>query len=512
MPSESLSLYLVGAFLTALFAALAGTWIVRRWAIRRGHLDVPDDERRIHSLPTPNVGGMAIALTATATFVAWSFWIVPGEVVRPEILAMLLGGLLMFGVGFWDDTQHVSAFKKFGLQLVIAGGAFFGGVQILGISFGSIWQGEFSGVLSFAITTAWIVGTTNAFNLIDGSDGVAAGAALFASASLGVIFALNADPLGALMATILVGACLGFLFFNFPPASIFMGDSGSLFLGYTLASLGVITTQKSSTLIAVTIPVIAFGLPLLDTSIAIIRRFLRRQPIFMPDRGHIHHRLRDLGHSPRTVAILIYVACAGFASLSLLVAAPGRPTVLPVFVVAAAVLVIGVQRLRVPELAELSRLVGRGLQQRLVISHNVQMHTATEALLDAADGDAIVTALEMAFSGSEFSRFELWVPKSLAGPLLNSGNALVRSDVTGCEVSKTYERLINAELEVEFTFPVYENAKRVGRFSLFRSSDGDRLYSDMRIVARQLVPALVRALTRLASAAPRSASSSALSS
>lgn len=508
MIDSNLPLLLTGAFITALVLALLGTHSVRGWAVRRGFLDIPDEERRIHSLPTPNVGGMAIALAAVASFIAWSFLVLPGQVYRPDILSMLLGGLAMFLVGFWDDTRHIKATTKFLLQIVIASAVFFGGVQIMGVSFGRFWEGEFTGVLSYLITTIWIVGTTNAFNLIDGSDGVAAGAALFASISMGVIFALQGDPLGALMATILVGACLGFLFFNFPPASIFMGDSGSLFLGYTLATLGVITTQKSSTLLAVVIPVIAFGVPLLDTSIAIVRRYLRSEAIFNADRGHIHHRLSDLGHSPRGVALLLYVACAGFASLALVLAAPGRPTVLPVFLVAATVLVLGVQRLKVPELSELGRVVGRGLQQRRVISHNVRLYSAAEALQTAETGREVLEALELAFRSSEFSRLEIWLPEHLGAPLAPVLGDRVRKDGLGYKVSMTFERLLRPELEVELSVPLFDRGEKVGRFSLYRSAEGPRLFTDIRLVSRGLGPVLVRTLRSISGPQVARASSS----
>lgn len=497
MFDSNFPLLLTGAFLTALLLGLAGTRSVRSWAIRRGFLDMPDEERRIHSLPTPNVGGMAIALGSAATFMAWSFLVLPGAVYRPDLLAMVLGGLAMFLVGFWDDTRHIKATTKFALQFVIASAVYFGGVQILGVSFGRFWEGEFTGIISYIVTTIWIVGTTNAFNLIDGSDGVAAGAALFASIAMGVVFALQGDPLGALMATILVGSCLGFLYFNFPPASIFMGDSGSLFLGYTLATLGVITTQKSSTLLAVIIPVIAFGVPLLDTSIAIVRRYLRHEPIFSADRGHIHHRLSDLGHSPRAVALLIYIACAGFASLSLLLAAPGRPTVFPVFLVAAAVMIVGVQKLKVPELSELARVMGRGLQQRRVISHNVRLYSAADALRTSKDAENVLDALDLAFHGSEFSRLEVWVPESLGGALETSVGERVQRDGTGYKIHMTFERLLRPEFEVELTVPLFDGGEKIGRFSLYRSAEGPRLFTDIRLVSRGLGPVLVRALKNL---------------
>ena len=299
------------------------------------------------------------------------------------------------------------------------------------------------------------------------------------------------------MATILVGSCLGFLYFNFPPASIFMGDSGSLFLGYTLATLGVITTQKSSTLLAVVIPVVSFGVPLLDTTIAIVRRYLRHEPIFNADRGHIHHRLSDLGHSPRAVALLIYIACAGFASLSLLLAAPGRPTVLPVFLVAAAVLMVGVQKLKVPELAELARVMGRGLQQRRVISHNVRLYSAADALRSATEASDILKALDLAFHGSEFSKLVIWVPESVGAPLGMVLGEHVQRDRAGFKIHMTFERLLRPEFEVELTVPLLDAGERIGRFSLYRSAEGPRLFTDIRLVSRGLGPVLVGALKNL---------------
>lgn len=489
--SGILPILLGGAFVTALAGALIGTFLVRKWARVKGYLDFPD-RRRVHTEPTPNVGGVAVALVSTVTFSAWSVLLLPGDFRRPEIVAMTLGGLAILAVGFRDDVQHLRAWTKFGLQFLIASAVFVAGIRIAGGSF-LIWEGTLPLLVSYLITTVWIVGTTNAFNLIDGSDGVAAGAALFASASMGVVFAVLHDPLGALMSVVLVGACLGFLFFNFPPASIFLGDSGSLFLGYTLATLGVITTSKASTVVAIAIPVVAFAVPLLDTTIAIARRFLRREPIFKPDRGHIHHRLRDLGHSPRTVALTIYVVSACLAGLSMLLAARDETLILPVFVVAAAILVIGVQRLNVPELAELTRVIGRGFQQRWVIAHNLRLQAASEALRAADDASAIIEALELGFEGSEFGRLQVWVPSDLGSSLLGLKDSRVAVDGSGIKVDLVFGESVPAT-PIEIRVPVHFSGQHVGRFSLFRTSKGERLFTDLRLIPGLLVPSLVTAL------------------
>jgi UDP-GlcNAc:undecaprenyl-phosphate GlcNAc-1-phosphate transferase len=491
----NLPLLLSGAFVTALALSLMGTYVVRSWAVGRGYVDHPDDARRIHSTPTPNVGGIAVAVATLASFLVWGAFAVPDLGTRPEILAMLGGGAMIFALGLWDDIHHLGAATKFAAQVAIASIVFFGGVKILGVGFGNVWHSQLVGVVSWAATVLWIVGTANAFNLIDGSDGVAGGAAVFASMSMGIVFALYGDPLGALMATILVGATLGFLFFNFPPATVFMGDCGSLFLGFTLATLGVITTQKASTLVAVAIPIVAFGVPLLDTLIAIVRRYLRHEPIFAPDRGHIHHRLRDLGLSSRGVAVMLYIACAGCASLSMALAAPGRTTVLPVFVVAGAVLVVVVQRLNVPELTELSRVVHRGFQQRSVISHNVRMHQLEEELSSVRSGAGLLEALRKAFGGSEFSAVELWLSGGYGDALLDAESLQVQDG--GTRLRLELERPLRPDLEFEIRLPVVVDGVQIGRLSLFRTTSGRRLFTDVRLVGRLVTPTLASTLGRL---------------
>jgi len=492
----NLPLLLTGAFVTALALSLTGTYVVREWAIRKGFVDHPDDERRIHTRPTPNVGGIAVASATLLTFGAWGSFVLPDFTRRPEIIAMLAGGGLIFGLGVWDDIHHLRARTKFALQVAIASLAFVGGVRILGIEFGDVWFSQLAGLGSWFVTVIWIVGTTNAFNLIDGSDGVAAGAAVFAAMSMGVVFALYGDPLGALMATILVGAAVGFLYFNFPPASIFMGDSGSLFLGFILATLGVITTQKATTILAVTIPIIAFGVPLLDTTIAIVRRYLRHEPIFAPDRGHIHHRLSDLGLSSRGVAGMLYIACAGCASLSLVLAAPGRTTVLPVFIVAGAVLLVVVQRLNVPELTELSRVVGRGFQQRSVISHNVRIHMLAASLESAGSVREVVDALREALGGTEFSEIEIWSRGRELEALADADG--VEVGVGGHRIRIEFERSIDPDQRYEIRLRMPLAGDPDARLSLYRRTTGPRLYTDVRLVARLLAPALSGALERLA--------------
>ncbi len=237
---------------------------------------------------------------------------------------------------------------------------------------------------------------------------------------------------------------------------------------------------------------IAFGIPLLDTTIAIVRRYLRHEPIFAPDRGHIHHRLRDLGLSSRSVAIFLYVACAACASLSMLLAAPGRSTVLPVFVVAGAVLILGVQRLNVPELHELSKLFGRGLEQRSVISHNVRLHGAARTLKHVMTGRELLSTLRRTFARSEFSSVALWVDGIHGRPLADLED--VSADAEGYLAEMRFERPLRFENEYEIRVPIPFSDGRNGWLSLFRRPSGSRLFTDIRLVAGVLAPAVAEAL------------------
>lgn len=483
------------AFVASLTLSAVVVLLLRPIALRRGWVDQPGG-RRVHSDPTPNVGGVAVAVGTAVPLVVVLALFRSDVLFRPELGALVGGGLAMLGLGFIDDQKNLRAGVKFGIEWLVGSLAFWAGARILGAGVGPAGLSSFPLWASYGLTVFWVVGATNAFNLIDGSDGIAGGAAAFASGTLAVVFLLNGEPVGLLAATILVGAALGFLLFNFPPASIFLGDGGSLFLGYTLAVLGVITTTTASTMLALAIPVFAFAVPLLDTSIAILRRFLRREPIFSPDRGHIHHRLRDLGHSPRAVALSIYGVCALFAGLSMLLAASDRPTVLPVFIIAGLILILIVQRLRVPELMQLAAVLGRGFQQRGVIRHNVRLLASAEAVAATVSGPDVVAALKALTEEGEFVQLELRFDDDRAllqrlGVTSSPGPLVLGSSG---EESRWRER---APSWVEIRVPVTVAPHLVGTLSLYRPSTGEHLYTDLRLLSSPLGEQVAIALRRL---------------
>jgi UDP-GlcNAc:undecaprenyl-phosphate GlcNAc-1-phosphate transferase len=344
----------------ALIFSILLTPLFRNFALRRGWVDQPDNNRKIHSVAVPRIGGVPIALASAASVGLVMFVGRHGKlpIEHFELFWRLLPAFaLVFLTGLWDDLIGLKPWQKLAGQTAAAALACWAGLRIEGIAdhmLPAIW--------GMALTVVWLVGCTNAFNLIDGSDGVATGVGLFAALTTGIAALLHGD-IGLMMATApLAGALCGFLWFNFNPASIFLGDCGSLWVGFMLGSYAVIWSQKSATLLGMTAPVIALSIPLLDTGLAIARRFLGHQPIFRPDHGHIHHRLLERGLTPRRVALLIYGASGLAACLSLLQSAVRDGAEGIVIVLFCGSAWFGIQYLGYREFAIAARLVHHGFR------------------------------------------------------------------------------------------------------------------------------------------------------
>lgn len=304
--------------LLSLFSFVLGlilTPLVRETVRRLKVLDHPDNFRKLHARPIPRAGGAAILFSYLGAFALLMLLPVQGSTylqANSDVVNNLLPAvILVFLTGLVDDLLSLKPWQKFAGQAVAAGLAYAAGVRIL---FGVAWMDAW---LSLPLTVIWLVGCSNAFNLIDGLDGLAAGIGFFATLTMLVAGLLHGNVPLVMATAPLAGALLAFLCFNFNPASIFLGDSGSLLIGFTLGCFGIIWSQKSTTLIGMTAPMMALAIPLLDTGLAMARRFLRRRPLFSGDRGHIHHRLLDRGFSPGKVAMLLYGVCLLGAALSL---------------------------------------------------------------------------------------------------------------------------------------------------------------------------------------------------
>jgi UDP-GlcNAc:undecaprenyl-phosphate GlcNAc-1-phosphate transferase len=298
--------------------SLVLTPLVRNLAWRYGVVDQPDQQRKKHSVPIPRMGGVAIF---AAVIGAYSLLLVvrlsSGAIVwadLPLVLRLLPALSVVFGIGLIDDIVSTHPWLRLAAETVAAILAWIGGVHVSAID-GYSFSGA---VVSFIVTVLWIVTCTNAINLIDGVDGLAAGVSLFASITMSVAALLSHNFPMALAVVPLVGSLLGFLRFNFSPASIFLGDCGSLTLGFLLGCFGAVWAEKSSTLLGLIAPLMVLAFPLLDVGLAVVRRLLRGQPIFAADDAHIHHKLLSLGFPPRHLLFIIYGICAVGSAASLL--------------------------------------------------------------------------------------------------------------------------------------------------------------------------------------------------
>ncbi len=296
----------IAALLAAAAIALISTPLVRSLAFRVKAVDVPRDGRRMHDHPVPRMGGLAIFFG----FILSVLLFLP---LTPQLRGMLLGGVVIVILGVFDDIYALPALPKLLVQIGAALIAVGTGSRIEFLSnFNIFSQDPFweLGILAVPISVLWIVGITNAVNLIDGLDGLACGVSTISSMTFLVIALIVSEPEVAILTAALAGACIGFLPYNMNPARIFMGDTGSTFLGFILACTSIQGLFKFYAIISFAVPFLMLGLPIFDTAFAILRRLSRGQSPMHPDRGHIHHRLIDMGFSQKQAVATLYIISA----------------------------------------------------------------------------------------------------------------------------------------------------------------------------------------------------------
>ena len=328
------------AFVVSLFVMPA----VILLANRTGALDAPN-ARKVHKKPIPRIGGLGIytGFMAAIIVVALKFGL-DGEQVK-ETVGLMVSGSLIVALGLIDDYKNLPAKVKLAGQFVAAGvlvGLFDVRIDFMTDPFGDYFYLDH---LAIPATIFWLVGLTNTVNLIDGLDGLAAGVAAIASFTIMLIALEQSFVLVAVMTAALAGAAVGFLKYNFNPAEIFMGDSGSMFLGFMLAGISVTGAVKSVAAIALVVPIFALGLPILDTTFAIVRRLRGGVPIFKPDKGHLHHRLLNVGFTQRQAVLLMYVISALFGLSAIALTAVSYQIAVMILLVVVAAIIYGVRKL-----------------------------------------------------------------------------------------------------------------------------------------------------------------------
>jgi UDP-GlcNAc:undecaprenyl-phosphate GlcNAc-1-phosphate transferase len=297
------------AFFAALVTVLILTPFVIKFAIWFGAIDKPN-ARKVHQKIMPRLGGLAIFIGVIAGYFA-------GGLFEEKIKTISVGAILIIIIGILDDKFELSAKTKFVGQLVVAFLILASGLKIDFIAVPGVGK-FFLGFWSYPLTVFWIVAITNAINLIDGLDGLSAGVSGIGIATIGIMALLSGKMLIFTLALILLGSIIGFLFYNFHPAKIFMGDTGALFLGYSISILSLLGLYKSVTLFSFLVPIIILGVPVFDTTFAIIRRIVNKKPITAPDKSHLHHRLLALGLSHRGTVLAIYAFGILFSAAAIL--------------------------------------------------------------------------------------------------------------------------------------------------------------------------------------------------
>ena len=301
------------AVAAALAVSFAATPVVKWFARRVGAMDVPGDARRIHKTPIPRLGGLAI-------FVGFVISAILLADITGQIKGVFIGAVIIVIVGAVDDIKPLPALFKLLVQVIAALIAVYFGVVIDTFAnpfvFGSSAYIHLN-ALSIPITVIWIVAITNSVNLIDGLDGLSVGVSTISSIVMIILSVMVSDTNVAVIMAALAGACLGFIPYNFNPAKIFMGDAGALFLGYMLATMSILGLFKFYAAVSFVAPILMLALPLFDTSFAFLRRLLKGKKPWMPDRGHLHHRLLDMGFSQKQAVLLLYVISGvlGFAAI-----------------------------------------------------------------------------------------------------------------------------------------------------------------------------------------------------
>jgi UDP-GlcNAc:undecaprenyl-phosphate/decaprenyl-phosphate GlcNAc-1-phosphate transferase len=492
-------------FTGSMLISLLLTRLVRNLALRRGWVADPSSHHT-HCGLIPRIGGIAIFtsfVTVTCTLVlASSASGIDIGLNSRTIFYILLPGALIFLLGLYDDIYSANPRVKILFQ-VIAGAMLYGaGIGKFGLP-SLLGLGDLAW-LSLPLTIFWVLWITNAFNLIDGLDGLAAGSSLLSTLTVFAVCLISGNAQISLLAVVLAGATMGFLRFNFNPASIFLGDSGSLFLGFTLSALALAGSEKTPTIVAVALPVVSFGLPLLETLLSVIRRYLSGRPLFSADREHIHHKLLERGHTHRQAVIILYGASALCGLLSLFLLQPGSGAVAIVLFTLGICVWMGVKRLGYYELDELGRAAQRTMDQRRVIANNLAIRRAGNKLAEARNFLQICCILQEEFEVNDFDGFQLNLANVPAEYPLHEEFWFFAQDrkdehryawykpAQDNDSDQTFWHKWALTLELETT-----SRHRFGCFTLYRSQSDKPLMVDLELLTSDFTRSLADAVERL---------------
>jgi UDP-GlcNAc:undecaprenyl-phosphate GlcNAc-1-phosphate transferase len=492
-------------FVIATVVAVVATPLVRALACRLGIVDEPDGFRKLHGKRVPLLGGVAVylafLLSMAATYVLAGKGNAREFLHSGDLIAIAVGATVVLAIGAWDDARGMRARWKFLGMLLVALGMYAAGFRIGAVSnpFGSAFDLSW---LALPVTLFWFLGCMNAINLIDGMDGLATGVVFFASATLFATSVLFGNAAPAVLCAALAGAALGFLFFNFHPATIFLGDSGSLLLGFLLACVGLRGSQKSHMVVALLIPVVALGLPIFDTALAIVRRRFEALPMSFSDRHHVHHKLLEMGLSHRAAVLILYAACGALGCMALLMAAVRSGQAAVVLVALAALSVPALRVISRHELQLIRKSFGDYTGRRRA---GVQCRTAAHVAAASMPNDDSAGELWETFAGAaeklQLEEATLTVfGRDKSGPRTYHWRLGQTGGSTDCPAGGSDEAAKGdrpADTEWTVAFPLHRNGTMVGRLYVRKYTSGDAVARELPEALHELSLALGMHLERV---------------
>jgi len=470
---------LLSAFLVALVVSAVLTRWTRDIAIAHRWVSHPTLTRHVHNRPIPRLGGIAIFLSlwTTVLTLCWTSRSSPSDDPTSRFaLTIFLPCTLVFVIGLVDDFRGVNARVKVAVEVVAAAMLYFNGYGITELP-GHAGGWKLGWPIGLALTIIWVLWVTNAFNLIDGLDGLAAGSALFSAVVTAAVALVHRQSGMLFLAIPLAGSIAGFLRYNFNPATIFLGDGGSLTIGFLFSALALAGSEKSPTLVAVAIPLVSLGLPIMEVGITVIRRLLSGRGLFTADRDHIHHKLLSLGISHRQAVLVLYGVTACFGLLSLFLMSPDGKAIGTALTILGLGVLIGVQRLRYHEFFELGRVANRTLHQRHIIANNLRIRRAAESFRQCDSFETLCHVLEECLQPIGFDGFSLTLARDIhtqqPHPLLRGASEYVypfrvNADPDAAEWALSF-RLSNG------------NGKSEGKLKLYRSDANLALLADVNV-------------------------------
>lgn len=478
-------------FVGAVVVSLVVTPVVRRVARRAGALDRPDGTRKFHPTPIPKLGGVGVLIAYMAVVYVGLFLLGDWRTTAAADLARrcFVPVLMILALGIVDDLFDVRPWMKLAVQVLAAGWICSYPDLRIHVLANPVGDPSILGALSIPVTIFWIVMVTNAFNIIDGMDGLASGIAFVATTTLLIASIQRGDIVMPLLVAPLGGALLGFLRYNFNPATIFLGDSGSLWLGFLLSVYSIAGAQKSSTAIAIAAPLLTLALPILETVTSTLRRFLSGRPIMQPDNGHIHHQLLRRGFSARRAAIVLYAGASVFGMASLFLTDTGNALVGITSVTLGIVAWMGIQQLGYSEFVEVGNAFKRGfLYQRRIIQNSIITRKLAEDL-KACDSLASAWPLLVAVAERlDFARLEL----RLGSRYEHAAGLNEQNVVTWWAAA----RVMDTKEWSVISLHLMRGMDHVGELTMWRSRDADPLHSELSLfieTAADQLPRLVPA-------------------